>query len=96
MRGDVDLAKLPRPKRLVLLEDVVQVNTKGVRRTLSADLRLGVSLAQGVSRETSTMALCSSTFRRPIWTDRSRTRWTALKLQHNRTAWMHRGPTVTP
>ena len=46
--------------------------------------------------ENSATALCNSTFRRLILKGRSRTRRTPLTLQHTWTAWMHRGPKVTP
>ena len=46
--------------------------------------------------ESSATALCNSTSRRLIRTGRSHTRWTPLTFQNTWTAWMHRGPTVTP
>jgi len=42
------------------------------------------------------MALCNSTCPRLILTWPSRTKWAPLMLQHTWTAWIHRGPTVTP
>jgi len=44
MRGDVDVSELHRLYRLVLLEEIVYVTTKGVGDTLPVDFRLGVRL----------------------------------------------------
>jgi len=48
MQGDIDLAEVPRPQRLVLLEEVVHGTRKRVEDALPVDLRLWTRLVRRV------------------------------------------------
>jgi len=50
MRGDVHLAELPRPQRLMLLEKVVHGTAERTGDTVPVDLRLGTRLIRRVRR----------------------------------------------